>query len=227
MQDEILKHTKKIYKTAKNPNHTFREKTTEIIIEIFIIVFAVTLSIWLHGWSEHRHQQAEAKDFLMDVKADLIKDISKMNNEKLHLLTAIKDYDTLKNLSKQHIDSIKNQAVNFHIITRKMNNGNYEGYKSSGKIGYIENDELKSLILDYYQENMPPLEDVEKSYNERIYALIELLGLSNNLKDAIIQPIVKSKLNLNRQTAVSLIEGYEENILLAKEINLMINKIKN
>jgi hypothetical protein len=108
-----------------------------------------------------------------------------------------------------------------------MNNGNYEGYKSSGKIGYIENDELKSLILDYYQENMPPLEDVEKSYNERIYALIELLGLSNNLKDAIIQPIVKSKLNLNRQTAVSLIEGYEENILLAKEINLMINKIKN
>ncbi|HEX7458437.1 MAG TPA: hypothetical protein VF301_08385 [Ginsengibacter sp.] len=38
MQDEVTKHTKKIYDTVKNPKHTFGEKVKEIIIEIFIIV---------------------------------------------------------------------------------------------------------------------------------------------------------------------------------------------
>ena len=60
MQDEILKHTKKIYNEIKSQKHSFGEKAKEIIIEILIIVFAVTLSIWLHSWSEERHQQKEA-----------------------------------------------------------------------------------------------------------------------------------------------------------------------
>ena len=38
MQDEILKHTKKIYTEVKNPKDTFGEKVKEIIIEILIIV---------------------------------------------------------------------------------------------------------------------------------------------------------------------------------------------
>ncbi|MBC7525013.1 MAG: hypothetical protein H7239_11315 [Flavobacterium sp.] len=54
--------------------HTFIEKLTEISIEIFIIVFAVSLSIWLHSWSEHNHQQNEVKKFLVDLKSDLIRD---------------------------------------------------------------------------------------------------------------------------------------------------------
>ena len=49
MQDEVTKHTKKIYDTVKNPNHTFGQKVKEVFMEIFIIVFAVTLSIWLHS----------------------------------------------------------------------------------------------------------------------------------------------------------------------------------
>lgn len=41
----IIKHTKKIYNTAKEPKHSLDEKLKEIFIEIFIIVFAVSLSI--------------------------------------------------------------------------------------------------------------------------------------------------------------------------------------
>ena len=35
MQEEISKHSKKIYKTVKNSEHTLGEKVKEIIIEIF------------------------------------------------------------------------------------------------------------------------------------------------------------------------------------------------
>lgn len=75
MQDEIIKHTKKLHKELKNPKHTFGEKAKEIIIEIFIIVFAVTLSIWLHSWSEHKHQQEEVSVFLGNLKNDLKNDL--------------------------------------------------------------------------------------------------------------------------------------------------------
>lgn len=70
MQEEITKHSEKIYKTVKNSEHTLGEKVKEIIVEIGIIVFAVTLSIWLHSWSEHRHQQEEVSVFLGNLKND-------------------------------------------------------------------------------------------------------------------------------------------------------------
>ena len=55
----IKAHEKK-YNEIKIQKHSFGEKAKEIIIEILIIVFAVTLSIWLHSWSEERYQQKEA-----------------------------------------------------------------------------------------------------------------------------------------------------------------------
>jgi len=60
----------------KRPQHSFWEKVKEVAIEIFIIVFAVTLSIWLHSWSDHRHEQKEVEEFLSGLKGDLAKDIA-------------------------------------------------------------------------------------------------------------------------------------------------------
>ena len=82
MQEEVQKHTQKIYKAVKNTEHTLGDKVKEIIIEIFIIVFAVTLSIGLHGWSEHRHQQEEVSVFLVNLKNDLQNDIKNIDIEK-------------------------------------------------------------------------------------------------------------------------------------------------
>jgi hypothetical protein len=57
MQEEVTKHTRKIYQAMKNPDHSFWGKIREVTVEILIIVFAVTLSIWLHNWSDHREEQ--------------------------------------------------------------------------------------------------------------------------------------------------------------------------
>lgn len=43
----------------------------EIALEISIIVFAVTLSFWLHGLGEHRHEQQQVKSFLLRLKRDI------------------------------------------------------------------------------------------------------------------------------------------------------------
>jgi hypothetical protein len=43
-----------------------------------IIIFAVTISIWFHNLSEHKHQQEEVKQFLEGLKSDLTRDIKEM-----------------------------------------------------------------------------------------------------------------------------------------------------
>src|SRR5689334_13378541 len=82
MEHEVASHAKKIYGTVKNPNHSLWEKTKDILVEIFIIVFAVTLSIWFHSWSEHRHEQKEVKEFLKGLRDDLAEDIKQLHTNK-------------------------------------------------------------------------------------------------------------------------------------------------
>ncbi len=51
-EEEIAKHTKKVYKVWASKEHTWQHKVKEFFIEIAIIVFAVSISIWFHNMSE-------------------------------------------------------------------------------------------------------------------------------------------------------------------------------
>lgn len=169
MQEEVKKHTQKIYKSVKNSEHTLGEKVKEIIVEIFIIVFAVTLSIWLHSWSEHKHQQEEVTVFLSNLKNDLKNDIKNIDIEKEAYHDSNIGYEKILALTTLQLDSIykSKNKVNFPIYSHGqiMNIGNYEGFKSSGKIGYIEDEKLKQKILNYYQIYVPAVSEVDKMYN--------------------------------------------------------------
>ena len=115
MQDEITKHTKKIYSTVKNSEHSLGEKLKEIIIEVSIIVFAVSLSIWLHSWSEHRHQQSEVKSFLTNLKNDLKKDIERFDSDKSGYQNVTKSYEFIINITPSQLDSLKKNKTNLNI----------------------------------------------------------------------------------------------------------------
>jgi hypothetical protein len=160
-EDEIAKHTKKIYKIAAEKDHTFWHKVKDIVIEIAIIVFAVTISIWLHNNSEHRHQQEDVKTFLLGLEKDLTSDIAEMQNDKQSYemqkaaFTYISRTRLGQTLSPDSLRYYSNWIYNSTALT--PNNGRFEGFKSSGKIGFIENDSLQNDILDLYQENIPSL----------------------------------------------------------------------
>jgi len=158
MQDEVTKHTRKIFKTIKNPSHSFGEKLKEIAIEILIIVFAVTLSIWLHSWSEHRHQQEEAHKFLLELKEDLKNDVVILKENQSFAKKLDDDFKYILALKKGRLsDSIIGPHTDMNYLGTSFNVGRYEGFKSSGKIGTIENDDLKNKILAYYQQTIPNL----------------------------------------------------------------------
>ena len=82
-----------------------------------------------------------------------------------------KDYYNFIEMSNNLKDTAnkKNLSYSFStgIVTTKISDGDYEGFKSSGKIGYIENKKLKKAILKYYQETTPSILELEKANTDR------------------------------------------------------------
>ncbi len=52
-------------------------------------------------------------------------------------------------------DSLIGPKTDLRLLSINFNNARYEGFKSSGKIGTIENNKLKNSILSYYQQTIP------------------------------------------------------------------------
>jgi hypothetical protein len=160
-EQEIIKHTKKVYKTLSSKEHSVWYKIKELLIEILIIVFAVTLSIWLHDRSEHSHQQKEVKEFLWGLKEDLTNDIKEMEEDKKSYLKSASAFTYITHIKLNEVlnkDSVqKYQKWVLNSTGLVPNNGRFEGFKSSGKIGTIENTVLQNDIMDLYQENIPTL----------------------------------------------------------------------
>ncbi len=215
MEDDIIKHTQKIFKTFKDRTQSLKVKSIAIIKEIFIIVFAVTLSIKFHGWSEDSKQQQEVSEFLIDLKSDLQKDITAMNNEMIEYKIGI---FSINNLTKLSNDEIQTVQPDFHLTTRRTNEGNFEGFKSSGKIGFIQNKELKTNILEYFVQNMPPLYKMEENRNVTSIEIFEEISDDSNLGKTILKTKVKTMMSLYLQYSNLLIESYDANTQLAKKI---------
>jgi len=231
MQDEIIKHTKKIYSEMNNKKHSFKEKAKEVLSEILIIVFAVTLSIWLHSWSEERHQQKDAQTFLIGLKEDLQNDISNLENTKNLLNKTQQQISFVLHLTPKKMDSIKanhqqiNSGTNF--INTLVNNGRYEGFKSSGKINTIENQIIRNKILSYYQQTIPQIALVEESYEKLTARYVDLLMYGKEDED-INTTLLKQKTkiilsgidNFTQNTQKS----YENAIKQARDIIKEIDK---
>jgi hypothetical protein len=171
MQEEVTKHTRKIFQEMKNRDHSFWEKTREIVMEILIIVFAVTLSIWLHNWSDHRAEQLQTEEFLAGIQADLAKDIQIMEENKEGYKLVQRNFRQLEILdSTGGVDTTGEQRIanllDYENRTLHANVARYEGFKSNGKIGTIEDDSLKQVILAYYQQTIPAVNDGEELVNK-------------------------------------------------------------
>lgn len=235
MQEEVKKHTEKIYNTMKNPRHTFNDKIKEVSIEIFIIVFAVTLSIWLHSWSEHRHQQKEVSVFLGNLKNDLKNDIKNIDIEKEGYKESNTGYEKILALTTLQLDSIykSKSAVNFPIYSHGqiMNIGNYEGFKSSGKIGYIEDEKLKQKILNYYQIYVPSINEVDKIYNDFLFKCFDkMIENADKPEEKLYSdPKFKKTIEFLVKIGNNNIRVYDKNVKaeaneLIKEIEKEMNK---
>ncbi len=166
MEDEVAKHGKKMYKIWTSDEHGWQHKLQEFIVEIAIIVLAVTVSIWLHNLSEKRHEHAEAKVYLKGLRTDLLSDIKEMKSDSA---TYAEQKKFFKYLSENHSKSFdttyfKNYYWMFNNeIFLVPNISRFEALKYSGKMNFIENKDLLDEIINLYEEKIPMLVSAGKS----------------------------------------------------------------
>lgn len=229
MEQELIKHSLKIKKEWNNKDSSFLKKLKEISFEILIIVFAVTLSIWLHNWSEYNHGQKEARIFLINLKQDLQADIDNYQNDKTGMSEAFKTYNFIIHLTQKQVDSLDaaRASINFpiHSATIKENDGNYESFKASGKLSLIENEQLKQIILKYYQNTIPNIKDADNFYNQTLFKSFDQLGRLDKINNQdFLNPKLQTVIFYSVGLGNNSIRLYDElGIKQAKEI---VNKIE-
>lgn len=228
MQEEVTKHTKKIYKAATHPGHTVFEKLKEIAVEIFIIVFAVTLSIWLHSWSDHRHEQGEVHEFLKGLREDLTSDIEMLKKKTSSVTHLDSCYHFLSTLpGTPAADTISDSKISkylyFDISVIRPALGRYEGFKSSGKMETIEDNSLKQSLLVYYQQEVPDIIYGENFVNSIQLKLLDLQTDNKMpLREFIKTNKVQSLLQLSHQNFNGNIRAYAE---MLRQVERMIGLI--
>ena len=180
-EQEVIKHTKKLFGLWKT-NNPFLHKAADFILEISIIVFAITVSVYFHDRSVLKHQRHETKEFLLGLKQDLKTDIAEMNDDKNSFMQSQKafSYITTRKLNESlNPDTIRyyNGWI-FNTTGLVPNSGRFEGFKSAGKMGTIENKELQNNIMDLYQENIPSLINSTNFYTSKKLILFEYVHMN-------------------------------------------------
>jgi len=127
------------------------------VLEIAIIVFAVSISIWFHSMSEHRHEQQQVKAFLLGLRSDLTSDVAQLNELTKSYKAFDANYQALAALDvKGAPDGDKFEQAFLLLHTNAYFtpvNSRFEGFKSSGKLTNIEDEELLNEILTLYEQN--------------------------------------------------------------------------
>jgi hypothetical protein len=164
-EQEVIKHTKKIVTVWGDKHSPFWHKLKDFVLEILIIVFAVTISIWFHNWSEHRNEQKVTRTFLLGLRGDIQADIASTRE----LLEEYKEYELLYtflgNLDQSKVPNRDSLRLALSIISGnsflRPHKSRFDGFLSAGKIMSIENDSLTQNILMYYEEVLPHLQSSE------------------------------------------------------------------
>jgi hypothetical protein len=161
-EDEILKkHVKTAYKAWRDPEKDWKDKIKDILLEILIIVFAVSVSIWLHNWSEDMKDRKAEREFLVGLKGDVKADLKEMKSDRAFLMLGLHGIIYFQKVGAGYAinkDSLNKYVVIFFSQTQiNPRISRFEALKGSGKLDIIDNKKLLYNITDLYQKDFPQI----------------------------------------------------------------------
>lgn len=234
-QSSLSKRYQRIMSTLRDAEASVPMKIKEIGIEIAIIVFSVTFSIWLYNIRDNARQQEEVKVFLLGLKSDLENDVKEMQGDCMSYKgqeIAFSYFSQLPYGTSVNLDSLVKYGQWIYNSTGLVtNDGRYEGFKSAGKIGAIENPALQNMILDLYEEDIPLLLSSTDSYintKNRLFDYIndhKVMTSDSTSNIAEVLSTEKSKNICGRLSFVKeILTRYENTILKMNNIIAIINE---
>jgi hypothetical protein len=169
-EDEIIKkHTQAAYDALKHPGRKWTHKLKDILQEILIIVFAVSVSIWLHGWAEDRKDHKEEKEFFKGLREDIAADIKEMENDR-SVYRQVMHHSQYFGKAAHAAVVNKDSVTQYYWIffTQAQINpriSRFEALKGSGKLDIIEDKKILYDIIELYQKLFPNIYRSNQSFN--------------------------------------------------------------
>jgi hypothetical protein len=180
-ENEIAKHTKAAYNAITNHNRGWKHKVKDVLLEVCIIVFAVTVSIWFHNWSDEVHDRKEAREYLAGLKKDIEGDMENMQNSQLFYeneLNGLNYYLQVGRGTPLDKDSLDKYSGIFLSSTElRPHVSRYEALKGSGKFRIIENKALMNAIIHLHEETILHIINLNTIFdNFNVNKIIPYLG---------------------------------------------------
>ncbi len=237
-EDEIRKHTKAAYDALRDKEKGWKHKLKDILVEVVIIVFAVTVSIWFHNLSEEMQDHKEEKEFLTGMKKDLQEDTANLNSSlqfyrfSLAGITYFEKVGAGDTLSQ---DSLRTYGNLFFSSTElQAHISRYEALKGSGKFSIVEDKQLLNNIIDLHESILNRIEILNTYYAQYIQKVTSFIaehtqldqrGNITNGQELLRLPQMRFLLNYGQGTiAGNLIQAHEEGIQKCNELSQEIDK---
>jgi hypothetical protein len=180
-EEKIIKHTGEAAHVLLKKGTPWKKKIQEFFFEIFIIVIAVSITLWFHNWNDHLHEKHLVKDFLTGTSADLKRTADRLNDDIASFQHTLDYYDTswaqikANKVNKQFIDSGSGNLIN--MLGFAFDNSRFESFKSSGNLRLIENQTLMQDITRMYTILLPDREESDRIvFQERRNQYITYIG---------------------------------------------------
>lgn len=180
-EEKIIKHTGDAARALLKKNVDWKKKISEFFFEIFIIVIAVSITLWFHNWNDHLHERRLAKDFLTGVREDLKVTADRLEVDMTHFQHTLDYYDTIwRQMSENRVDKkfMDDNSGNLtNMVGFAFDNSRFESFKSSGNLRLIENDSLLQSLTRMYTMTLPDrMESDRMIFAERRNQYITFIG---------------------------------------------------
>jgi len=158
-EEKIIQHSANALHALQNKEKGWGKKLREFLVEILIIVFAVSITLVLHNWNDARHERRLEREFLAGIKSDLDSATVFMKAANANFQPAV-DYFinfrqqlTTHQFNAAYLDSNSWQLLNTAYFVFDM--GRFEAFKSSGYLRLIENQTLLKHLMNLYTITIP------------------------------------------------------------------------
>lgn len=180
-EEKIIKHTGDAAHALLKKNVSWKKKLQEFFFEIFIIVIAVSITLWFHNVNDHVHEQRLVKDFLVGIREDLKITADKLDTNRVEYQHTLDYYDNIwkqiseNRIDRQYMDSASDNLTN--MLGFSFDNSRFESFKSSGNLRLIEEQALMQDITRMFTITLPDRQESDRIiFQERRNQYITYIG---------------------------------------------------
>jgi hypothetical protein len=157
--------------------HVEKKNFKEYFLEFLMIFLAVTMGFFAENIRESITEHSREKEYAHLLISDLTSDNLYYAQREKRISGVLPDFDTLFNLLTQSVP-----ASNYSVLQKFLPLGysysleatttTYNEMKSSGTLRYIQDQQLRKELQDYYEAQIPKMEKFIKVCDDFFYRYI-------------------------------------------------------